>query len=293
MSLALFIETFGIWAGVSCVLVLGLIIGSFLNVVIYRLPRMLQREWRNECLEFLQQHPEKTGQETFNLILPGSQCPQCHSTLKFWHNIPLLSYLFLWGKCQFCRQPISFQYPVVELMTALASAFLFWHFTSHGVRDPLYLLAVLGFTWLLVGMLVIDLYHQILPDSLTLLLLWLGLLLSVYGGSVTAETAIIGATVGYSSLWLITAIFKLITGKQGMGHGDFKLFAALGAWLGWQPLPLVLLFASGVGAIIGISLIIFNKQNRGQPIPFGPYLAIAGWLALILGDQTTAWLIRI
>ena len=266
------------WTALVAALVLGLLVGSFLNVVAYRLPKMLEADWRAQCCELLEQpQPEP---ETFNLIRPRSRCPHCSHGIRAWENVPVLSYLLLRGRCSACRGPISRRYPVVELATGLLSLAVAHHF---GVSAQA--LAALLLTWALVALTLIDFDTQLLPDNITLPLLWLGLIVNSQGLFVSLEAALWGAVAGYLSLWSIYWLFKLITGKEGMGYGDFKLLAALGAWLGWQLLPVVILLSSLVGAIIGIGLMLILGRDKNIPIPFGPYLAMAGWLALIWGDQ--------
>ena len=259
--------------------VFGSLIGSFLNVVIYRLPVMMQREWRSDCLEFLEQ-PADTEQERFNLSVPRSRCGNCGHQITALENIPIVSYLALGGKCADCKISISPQYPLVELFTALISVIVGWHF---GVS--LQALAALLLSWCLIAASGIDIGHKLLPDSITLPLLWLGLLLSMFDVFVSLEDSVIGAMAGYMFLWSVFMLFKLITGKEGMGYGDFKLLAMLGAWLGWKPLLVVILTSSLVGAIVGISMIALKITQRGTQIPFGPYLAAAGWITLLWGDQ--------
>lgn len=263
---------------------LGLIVGSFLNVVIYRLPVMMQRSWETQCQELLEL--EQTTQEPFNLITPGSRCPHCGNHITALENIPVLSYLLQRGRCKHCREPISIRYPLIELFTAILSGMVAWHF---GFGWPAAFAVLL--TWALVAMSFIDVDHQLLPDDITLPFLWLGLLLSLFGFYTDMSSAIIGAVAGYISLWLVFHTFKLFTGKEGMGYGDFKLFALFGAWFGWQSLPLIILLSSLVGAILGISMILILGRDRQQPIPFGPYLAAAGWIAMLWGhDITQAYL---
>ena len=259
--------------------VLGAVVGSFLNVVIYRLPVMMQREWRHDCLEFLEQANE-TETEKFNLSVPRSRCGNCGHQITLLENIPIISYLALGGKCSSCRASISAQYPLVEVFTGIASVIIGWHF---GVS--MQTLAALFLTWCLIAASGIDIGHRLLPDSITLPLLWLGILLSLFDVFVSLEDSVIGAMAGYLSLWTVFILFKLVTGKEGMGHGDFKLLAMLGAWLGWMPLFAVILTSSLVGAIIGISMILLNKTERGTQIPFGPYLAAAGWITLLWGNE--------
>ena len=262
--------------------VFGSLVGSFLNVVIYRLPVMMQREWRSDCLEFLEQ-PADPEQDRFNLCVPRSRCGECGHQITALENIPIVSYLVLGGKCAGCRTRISPQYPLVELFTATVSVIVGWHF---GVS--LQALAALFLSWCLIAASGIDLGHKLLPDDITLPLLWLGLLLALFDVFVNLEDAVIGAMAGYMSLWTIFMLFKKLTGKEGMGYGDFKLLAVLGAWLGWKPLFVVILTSSLVGAIVGISMIALKKTERGTQIPFGPYLAAAGWLTLLWGDQMMA-----
>jgi len=263
----------------SIVFILGLLVGSFLNVVIYRLPVMMNRAWRKECLDYLEMESD-TEQSPFNLSVPHSHCPKCKAPVKPWQNIPVLSYLLLGGKCHHCKTPISIRYPLIEAFTAVLSAIVAWHFGFSPV-----LLFALGLTWVLIALSFIDIDHQLLPDQLTLPTLWLGILLNVFNLFTDLESSVIGAMAGYLILWSIYQLFKLFTGKEGMGYGDFKLLALLDAWLGWQYLPLIILLSSLVGAIIGIAMIVFVKHDHRQPIPFGPYLAAAGWLALIWGNQ--------
>lgn len=259
--------------------VLGLMVGSFLNVVIYRLPVMMQSGWRRECREFLQLPAEDEG-ETFNLLWPGSRCPTCKTEIKAYQNIPVLSYLLLGGKCARCGASISMRYPLIEAFTGLCSAVVAWHF---GYGWPM--LFGLLLTWGLIALSFIDIDRQLLPDSITLPLLWLGLILSVFAIYTDSQTSIIGASAGYMSLWTVYQSFKLLTGKEGMGFGDFKLLAVFGAWLGWQFLPLIIVLSSLVGAMVGVTMIVVGKHDAGNPIPFGPYLAAAGWLALIWGND--------
>lgn len=262
--------------------VIGLMVGSFLNVVIYRLPVMMKRDWAKECKEFLQieSSDRQEPDEPFNLALPLSHCPNCKTPIKFYQNIPVISYLFLRGRCANCGIHISLRYPVIEAFTALSSVLVAWHFGF----TPQTLFALV-LTWSLIVLSFIDIDHQLLPDSITQPLLWLGIFLSLFGLFTNAHTSIIGAIAGYLALWTVYHLFKLVTGKEGMGYGDFKLLALFGAWLGWQYLPMIIFLSSVVGAIVGISLIIFVKHDRNTPIPFGPYLAAAGWIALLLGDE--------
>jgi len=260
---------------------LGLLVGSFLNVLIYRLPIMMQREWRAQALEYLECPPEQIS-ERFNLLLPSSRCPHCDHQIRSWENIPLVSWLALRGKCSSCRAPISSRYPLVELACGLLSGYVAWHFGFTWQSGAMLLL-----TWGLVAMSMIDIDHQLLPDSLVLPLLWLGLILNNFGLFVSLESALWGAVAGYLSLWSVYWLFKLVTGKEGMGYGDFKLLAMLGAWGGWQVLPLTILLSSVVGAVLGTILLRVQRAESSTPIPFGPYLAIAGWIALLWGDRIT------
>ncbi len=259
--------------------IIGLLVGSFLNVVIYRLPIIMQREWRKDCIEYLQMEAEPQG-EAFNLSLPLSRCPRCQSPIKAYQNIPVISYIFLKGQCANCKNPISLRYPLIEAFTAITSIIVAWHF---GYTPQAAFALVL--TWVLIALSFIDIDHQLLPDSITLPVLWIGLALSLFDVYTDTQASIIGAIAGYMVLWTIYQGFKLVTGKEGMGYGDFKLLALFGAWLGWQTLPLIILLSSLVGAVIGITMIIFAKRDHNIPIPFGPYLAAAGWLALLWGND--------
>ncbi|MBL0636719.1 prepilin peptidase [Aeromonas dhakensis] len=272
------------WLYFSLVFLFSLMIGSFLNVVIHRLPIMLEREWRAEYLSYFNPETQLQQEERYNLMVPRSACPHCGHAITAMENIPLLSWLWLKGRCRECQAPISARYPLVELLTALLSLVVAATFPPGWG-----LLAALLLTWVLVALTFIDLDKMLLPDQLTLPLLWGGLLFNLAGGFVPLADAVIGAMAGYLVLWSLYWAFKLLTGKEGMGYGDFKLLAALGAWLGWQALPIVLLLSSLVGAIIGISLILLRNHHQGKPIPFGPYLAIAGWIALLWGDTITRW----
>ncbi len=256
---------------------LGLIIGSFLNVVIHRLPRMMEREWHAQCAELSGQTPEPAPR--YDLFVPRSACPHCGHAITAAENIPVLSYLFLRGKCAGCGAAISPRYPIVEAVSGILSAYAAWHF-GFGVGA----LAALVFVWALIALTFIDFDTQLLPDDITLPLLWLGLLLNLNSIFTSLPNAVIGATAGYLVLWSVYWAFRLATGKEGMGFGDFKLLAAIGAWLGWQMLPLVILLSSLVGAAVGISLIIFARHGRHVPIPFGPYLAGGGLIALFWGQ---------
>jgi leader peptidase (prepilin peptidase) / N-methyltransferase len=280
------------------VFLLGLMIGSFLNVVIYRLPIMLEREWRSQATEVLAVGTELPAAEPgeaalggrFTLSTPRSACPNCKAPITALQNVPVISWLVLRGRCASCKAKISARYPVVELTTAVFSAWVAWHF-GFGWGAVCALLV----TWTLIALTGIDLDHQLLPDNLTLPLMWAGLLAAVAIGPVAGvalpvspRDALIGAAAGYTSLWLVFHAFKLVTGKEGMGHGDFKLFAALGAWLGWKVLPLIIVLSAATGALLGILMIALQGRDRRAPMPFGPYLAAAGWLAMMYGD----WLLN-
>ena len=264
-------------AGLLC---LGLLVGSFLNVVIFRLPVMMESRWRRDCCELLEVEQEKQ-EAPLNLATPNSHCPHCKAPIKPWQNIPVLSFMLLGGKCNHCAAPISLRYPIVELVTGLVTLALagFFDFSPE-------LLGAILLTWALIALTMIDVDHQLLPDDITLPLLWLGLLFNLQSTYVSLSDAVIGAMAGYLILWTIYHIFKLLTSKEGMGYGDFKLLAALGAWVGWQMLPEIILLSSLVGAIVGITLMVIKRRGKEIPIPFGPYLAVAGWLALLLGDGT-------
>jgi leader peptidase (prepilin peptidase)/N-methyltransferase len=260
------------------IFVAGLVVGSFLNVVIHRVPLQMQSVWRRESRDFLGMPPEGESPR-LNLAFPASHCPHCREPIKPWHNVPVLSYLLLRGKCHHCKAPISIQYPLVELATALLATLAIGHFglTAEGALAVLFSLALIVLTG-------IDFHHQLLPDIITLPLLWLGLLANSQGLFTDLNSAVIGAVAGYLVLWLVFWGFKLLTGKEGMGHGDFKLLAALGAWLGWQLLPLIVLLSSAVGAVIGVAAIAIVGRDRQIPMAFGPYLAIAGWIAMFWGE---------
>ncbi|PSJ18300.1 prepilin peptidase [Nitrosomonas supralitoralis] len=263
---------------VSLIAFLGLMIGSFLNVVIYRLPEMIKRDWLQQCAEL--QGQENKTLPTFNLITPRSACVHCGHNLSAWENIPVVSYLFLRGRCSQCNAHISPRYPIVEVLTALMSGFVAWHY-GYGLTT----IAALIFVWALIVLAVIDLNTQLLPDDITLPLIWVGLLVNMNNGFTDIQSAVIGAVVGYLSLWSIYWCFKLVTGKEGMGFGDFKLLSAIGAWLGWSMLPLVILFSSLVGTVVGVGLIIAAKLNKNIPIPFGPYLVGGAIIALFWGEK--------
>jgi leader peptidase (prepilin peptidase)/N-methyltransferase len=262
--------------------VLGLVVGSFLNVVIHRLPRMLERQWRDECAELA---GERVGaSDRYNLIFPRSSCPACNHHIRAIDNIPLLSYLILGGRCSNCAAPIAMRYPAVESLSGILTGFVGWHF-GFGFTA----LAAMIFVWALIALAFIDLDTFYLPDSITLPLVWAGLVAQLFQlmPQVDLAQAVIGAIAGYLSLWAVFWVFKFATGKEGMGYGDFKLLAAIGAWLGWKALPVVILLSSLVGAVVGIALIVARKQGREVPIPFGPYLVIAALIALFWGRALT------
>lgn len=279
-----FIEFFNLYplTYLSGVVVLGLLVGSFLNVVIYRLPVMMEREWKSECRLILELDDDKNpfDSNTFNLSHPASHCPNCNTPIKPWQNIPVISYLLLRGQCGHCSNSISIRYPIIEAVTAILSGIIAWYFGASPQA-----LAALFFTWCLISLTMIDADTQLLPDQITLPLLWAGLLVNSFGLFTPIQDAIWGAIAGYLSLWSVYWLFKLATGKEGMGFGDFKLLAALGAWMGWQYLLVIILLSSLVGAIIGTIILLVNKQGRNTAIPFGPYLAAAGWIAFLWGDQ--------
>jgi leader peptidase (prepilin peptidase) / N-methyltransferase len=274
---------------VGMALVFGLLVGSFLNVVVYRLPIMMRRDWRAQCAEEMASPAPELPEGAFNLVVPRSRCPKCNRMIRASENIPLLSWLLLRGRCAGCSTRISPRYPSVELLTGLMFAATAWL-----LPWPHQALAGIGLTGALIALTFIDIDEQLLPDGITLPLLWAGLLFNLAAGEhafVGIEQAVIGAVGGYLSLWLVYQGFKLATGKEGMGYGDFKLLAAIGAWLGWQMLPLVILLSAVVGAVFGIAMILALGRDRQLPIPFGPYLAAAGWIALVFGPELTgAWL---
>ncbi|MDO8345355.1 MAG: A24 family peptidase [Cellvibrio sp.] len=272
--------------GLACTLVLGLLVGSFLNVVIYRLPKMMERDWQDQCRDFLTNDANiatlpanDSTQEPFNLMVPVSRCPHCGHKIRPWENIPIISYLFLRGKCSNCNTNISMRYPIIELVTGLLSVAVIYYVGVNWSG-----LAALIFTWSLIALTMIDIDTYLLPDDITLPLLWFGLIANSFNSFTDLPSALWGAIAGYLALWSVYKLFKLVTGKEGMGYGDFKLLAALGAWMGWQMLPQIILLSSLVGAVIGISMIVIRGRDKNIPIPFGPYLAIAGWIAFVWGD---------
>ena len=248
--------------------------------MIYRLPVILERDWRQQCREFLEIETTEQPEEKFSLAVPASTCPHCAHKIRIWENIPLISYFALGGKCSACKTPISIQYPTIEAVTAIMSVAVAWKF---GVTVQT--AGALLFTWTLIALTMIDVHKQLLPDNLTLPLLWLGLMFALFDTYTSLYTSVIGAMAGYLVLWTVFQIFKLVTGKEGMGFGDFKLLAALGAWMGWTMLPQIVLLSSVVGAIAGSIMLVIGKTRRQQPIPFGPYLAVAGWIALLWGNE--------
>ena len=256
----------------------GLIVGSFLNVVIHRLPKMMEADWQGQCAELRGEELPTT--EPLTLATPRSRCPHCGHGITAMENIPVISWLVLRGKCSSCKAPISIRYPLVEAVTGLLSAYAAWHF-GFGLQA----VGAILFIWAMVALTGIDFDTQLLPDSITLPLVWLGLLFNLFGTYTSLSSAVIGAMAGYLSLWSFYWGFRLATGKEGMGFGDFKLLAAIGAWLGWEMLPLTILLSSLVGAIVGVGLIVLAKRGRNVPIPFGPYLAAAGLLALFYGKE--------
>ena len=277
------------WFFVGTALVLGLMVGSFLNVVIHRLPIMLERDWKAQCLDYLGDKivftpdVESSGGK-YNLVVPRSGCPSCGHRITALQNIPVLSYLFLGGKCAACKTRISIRYPVVEAMTGLLTGFLAWRFGVTWMAG----FAII-YVWALIALTFIDADTTLLPDDITLPLLWFGLLINIGGVFTDIGSATLGAAGGYLVLWSVYWAFKLLTGKEGMGYGDFKLLAAIGAWLGWQLLPLVILLSAAVGTVVGIAGIVLKGRDKGAKLPFGPYLAAAGFIALVWGQQLTAW----
>jgi leader peptidase (prepilin peptidase) / N-methyltransferase len=276
-----------LWFYLTTIGLVSLCVGSFLNVVIYRLPLMMQMQWQSECRVLLadelntnKANKNEPDKQPFNLVKPNSTCPECKAAIKPWQNIPLLSWLVLKGQCANCGNPISPRYPFVELTTALLSLVI--AYTLGATEQALLYIAV---TWVLVALTFIDIDHMLLPDQLTLPLVWLALLAAALGVTITPANAIIGAACGYLSLWSVFWLFKLLTGKEGMGYGDFKLLAVFGALLGWQSLLTIILLSSVVGAVIGIAQLSIQGKDKATPIPFGPYLAIAGWITMLWGSQ--------
>ncbi|MEO8157236.1 MAG: A24 family peptidase [Betaproteobacteria bacterium] len=286
MSLIQFLQNQPMALAAVCGL-LGLIVGSFLNVVIHRLPKMLERSWDGQAADLLEQknlpdvakQVRSTDAGRYNLMTPASTCPQCAHKIRAYENIPIISYLFLRGRCSSCKALISMRYPIVETISGVVAGYVGWRFGL-----TLAMAGALVFVWALIALTAIDIDTQLLPDDITLPLLWLGLLVNLNGGFTPLGSAVVGAVTGYLSLWAVYWLFKLTTGKEGMGYGDFKLLAAIGAWMGWKMLPIVILLSSLVGATVGIALIVFTRHGRNTPIPFGPYLAAAGLIAMFWGD---------
>ena len=260
--------------------IIGAFVGSFLNVVIHRVPLMLEQQWKADCQELLTPDNPPLVTKKYNLWVPRSHCPACNHQIRALENVPIISYLFLKGKCSKCSIKISPQYPFVELFTAILTTVVVWNF-GFSIQS----LGAVLLTWYLISLSGIDIKTQLLPDNMTLPLLWLGIIFNIFTTYTDLNSSVLGAIFGYLSLWFVFHAFKLITGKEGMGYGDFKLLAALGAWLGWQSLPLIILLSSAVGAVIGITMIVTKLQERSTPIPFGPYLAVAGWIAMLYGNQ--------
>jgi len=272
-------------AFVAIAALLGLLIGSFLNVVIHRIPIMLENNFRHECACLDLPDDQAPPQvQRFNLVVPRSACPHCGHAISAWENIPLISWLILRGRCRGCKTPISARYPLVELLTAMISGWIAWRYGA-----SLQSAGALLFAWSLIALVFIDADTSLLPDDLTLPLVWLGLLFNLGGGFVPLPDAVIGAMVGYLSLWSVYWLFKLVTGKEGMGYGDFKLLAALGAWLGWKMIPVIILLSSVAGATLGIIMILLARHGMGKPMPFGPYLGIAGFMAMHWGAPLLSW----
>ncbi len=269
------------------VAIVSLFIGSFLNVVIYRLPRMMEQSWSEECRIYLGLKPHKEG-EKLNLWLPFSHCTECKKVIRPWHNIPVFSYLWLRGKCAYCKASISIHYPLVEILTCIGSVYVAWKFGFTWQT-----LAALLFTWICISLTFIDLDHHLLPDQLTLLLLWLGLIFSIFNLFANSHDAILGAIIGYLIFAMTQWIFAWSTGKTGMGQGDFKFLAALGAYLGWQMLPLIILLASVTGVIFTLTHMLIKRQFKSIPLPFGPYLALAGWIVLLWGGEIMQYYLEV
>ena len=286
MSLIQVLQNQAVTLAAACALA-GLLVGSFLNVVVHRLPKMLERDWEGQAADVLEHKglPDiakklRGGEaQRYNLMTPASTCPHCRHKIRAYENIPILSYIFLRGRCRSCKAPISIRYPIVEAISGILAGYIGWRFGLTWQMGGALILA-----WALIALTVIDIYTQLLPDDITLPLLWLGLLINLNDRFTPLSSAVIGAAGGYLSLWAVYWLFKLTTGKEGMGYGDFKLLGAIGAWLGWKMLPVVILLSSLVGAGVGIALIIFARHGRNTPIPFGPYLAAAGLIALFWGE---------
>lgn len=275
MALLEVLETSPTFA-VIVALLFGMIVGSFLNVVIHRLPKMMENQWRSECMALLEQATADNVNEKFNLLTPPSHCPKCDHKIRALENIPVVSYMIQRGKCRGCGTKISLRYPLVELITGLLSAWCM-HYFGFGIAA----VAAIFFSFALIALSAIDIDTQLLPDDITLPFLWLGIFVNIFGVFATLQDAVIGAIAGYMSLWSIFWLFKICTGKDGMGYGDFKLLALLGAWMGWQALPVIIIASSLVGAVLGGAILLLQKQDKSQPFPFGPYLAVAGWLSFV------------
>ena len=267
---------------IVCVVALSLLVGSFLNVVIYRLPVMMERDWRNQCSEFLNVPNESASKERFNIAFPPSRCPHCGHRITARENIPIVSYVMLGGRCSACGKGIAIRYPIIELIAGIMCGVVAWRY-GYSVETA----GALLMTYALIALTAIDFDRQLLPDDITLPMLWIGLMMSTYEVYADMTSAIFGAVAGYLSLWSVYKIFKWATGKEGMGYGDFKLLAMLGAWLGWQSIPVIILLSSLVGAVVGITLVVVARHDRSIPIPFGPYLAAAGWIYLLWGERIT------
>jgi leader peptidase (prepilin peptidase) / N-methyltransferase len=280
--LELFVENNTLF--LSLIALFALCLGSLLNVIIYRVPLMLIEEWKTHCHQLMESDKTPCSKRNLNLFVPRSFCPNCKKTIRMWQNIPILSYLLLGGKCFYCKTKISYRYPLIEFLTVILTVIVALKF---GVSWPL--LFALIFTFWLIALSFIDIDHQLLPDSLTLSLLWIGLLVNTWDTFTPLSNAVLSACGAYISLWLFIKLFYLVTGKIGMGHGDFKLFAAFGAWFGWQSLPFILITSSLLGAILGIIILKFTKQSNQTPIPFGPFLCLAGWFYLIMGNEIMQW----
>ena len=275
---------------IGAAVLFGFAVGSFLNVVIHRLPKMLDREWKAQCLEYLGSaapqapQPAESAQPVYNLVVPRSGCPSCGHSITVLENIPIFSYLFLKGRCSACGTRIGIRYPIVEALTGLLSGYIAWRFGF-----TLAVVFALALCWALIALTFIDADTQLLPDDITLPLLWIGLIANLGGTFTDLNSAILGAVLGYLVLWAVYWCFKILTGKEGMGYGDFKLLAALGAWLGWQMLPLIILLSAAVGAVVGIFGILIAGREKGARIPYGPYLAAAGFIALLWGRNLNEW----
>ena len=270
---------------VAIISLIGLLVGSFLNVVIHRIPIMLENAFRQECAYLdLPEDAPAPASTRFNLILPSSACPHCGHVIRAWENIPVISWLLLRARCSACQAPINIRYPLIELLTAVISGWIAWRYGA-----TFQAAGALVFAWFLIALIFIDADTSLLPDDLTLPLVWLGLLFNLNNGFTSLSDAVIGAVVGYLSLWCVYWIFKLITGKEGMGYGDFKLLAGLGAWLGWQMIPVIILLSSVTGALLGIVMILLARHGMGKPMPFGPYLGIAGFIAMHWGTLLVTW----